>query len=307
MAWVKIDDSFADHPKIASAGPLGMALQVAALCYCNRYLTDGFIPRAMAPRLVYFEGFAEPHDVITRLIEVGIWIEVEGGYRIHDYLEYQPSKADIEATREQRRKAGAKGGKAKGKGDTPSKQSGKQSAKQGAKRGAKQDAKQNASNVLSKEEAKLCPVPVPVPGPVPKPNTPEGIQTDRPSAGNTEGEHPAAPVSPSVDDPLSRVTAAYHAHIGVLGPSQFDRLRHWHDEMGMPADVIVEAIAEAADKGNKRIDYINGILTNWRNDGVTTVEDARTRRKPRGDPRVSPGKRETAVDRMLRERGVWPA
>jgi len=159
--------------------------------------------------------------------------------------------------------------------------------------------------VLSKEEAKLCPVPVP--GPVPKPNTPEGIQTDRPSAGNTEGEHPAAPVSPSVDDPLSRVTAAYHAHIGVLGPSQFDRLRHWHDEMGMPADVIVEAIAEAADKGNKRIDYINGILTNWRNDGVTTVEDARTRRKPRGDPRVSPGKRETAVDRMLRERGVWPA
>jgi len=98
VAWVKIDDNFADHPKIASAGPLGMALQVAALCYCNRYLTDGFIPRAMAPRLVYFEGFAEPHDVITRLIEVGIWIEVEGGYRIHDYLEYQPSKADIEAT-----------------------------------------------------------------------------------------------------------------------------------------------------------------------------------------------------------------
>lgn len=292
MAWVKIDDSFADHPKIASAGPLGMALQVAALCYCNRYLTDGFIPKAMAPRLVYFEGFADPHDVIHRLIEVGIWIEVEGGYRIHDYLEYQPSKADIEATREQRRKAGAKGGRAKG------------SAEQGTKRGAKQDAKQNASNVLSKEEAKLCPVPVP--GPVPKPNTQEGIQTDTSTASKAAGEPPPAPVSPSVDDPLSRVTAAYRAHVGVLGPSQFDRLRHWHDEMGMPAEVIVEAIVIAGENGNRRIEYIDGTLRNWHNDGIRTAEDARStkaRRRARADPRASPGHM-TYLERELREAGV---
>jgi hypothetical protein len=124
MAWVKIDDSFTDHPKVVSAGPLGMALQVAALCYCNRYLTDGFIPEAVAHRLVYFESLAEPAEVIARLIEVGIWTKADGGYQIHDYLEYQPSKVEVEAIREQRRKAGKKGGEAKG--EAKSKHSAKQ-------------------------------------------------------------------------------------------------------------------------------------------------------------------------------------
>src|SRR6266540_5902380 len=56
MPWVRIDEEFARHPKVVAAGPLGMAMQVAALCYCNQYLTDGFIPRTVVAGLLDFAG-----------------------------------------------------------------------------------------------------------------------------------------------------------------------------------------------------------------------------------------------------------
>lgn len=92
-------------------------------------------------------------------------------------------------------------------------------------------------------------------------------------------------VSPPVDNPFSQVTAAYHAHIGAMGPSQFEVLRYWHDDMGMPPDVMVEAILEAKEQGKNRIGYIEGILRNWHNDGVRTVEQARGLRQPRERPK----------------------
>lgn len=115
MGWVRIDDGFPQHPKVAKAGPLGIAMQVAALCYCNRYLTDGFIPRGVVPGLLNLEGiavhtwdgelFGGGEDatwqlVVADLIEAGLWEEVEGGYRIHDYLDYQPSRQQVLAERQ---------------------------------------------------------------------------------------------------------------------------------------------------------------------------------------------------------------
>src|SRR4029453_3116326 len=43
MSWVRLDDQYPDHPKVRALGPLGLALQTAAICYCGRYLTDGFL------------------------------------------------------------------------------------------------------------------------------------------------------------------------------------------------------------------------------------------------------------------------
>jgi len=112
-------------------------------------------------------------------------------------------------------------------------------------------------------------------------------------------------VSQSVIDPaLAYVMEAYHQHIGVHGPSQFHDLRHWLCEMGVPAEVIVEAITLAAERGKRRMDYINGILNNWYNDGVRTVEEARIKRMPRPEPRASPGSKMTYLERELKEAGV---
>ncbi len=291
MAWVRIDDSFADHPKIASAGPLGMALQVAALCYCNRYLTDGFIPMAVAPRLVYFEGLADPLDVIDRLIEAGIWVEVQGGYQIHDYLEYQPSKSEVEETREKRRAAGAKGGRSRGQASGQAK----------PKQSAKHDAEQIGSKADSESGAKSNPVPVP--DPVPNTQTQERIQTDITYASHeaaTALDAPAESVSPSVVTPIALINQACEQHIGMMSPKGLDELCSWHTERGMPVELVVEAVRIAGERNKRRPGYASGILRNWYNDGITTLEQARATQNPRGDP--SGG--ESLLERQLREAGV---
>ena len=114
MAWVRLDDGFTEHPKVLKAGPLGLAMQVAAIAYCNRNLTDGFVPRQAASRLLDFSGLgmrmwagdmvgggedATWELVVEDLESAGLWDCVDGGWLIHDYLEYQPSKADVLAER----------------------------------------------------------------------------------------------------------------------------------------------------------------------------------------------------------------
>lgn len=128
MPWVRIDEEFPDHPKVVGAGPLGIAMQVAGLCYCNRHLTDGFVPRSAARRLIDLDGLGvTPEDVIASLLAVRMWLRVDGGYQIHDYEHYQPTRQQVLAERERNKLAGQKGGQAK-------------AAKYGAKRGAKQSA-----------------------------------------------------------------------------------------------------------------------------------------------------------------------
>ncbi|MHB6907096.1 hypothetical protein [Streptomyces sp. DB-54] len=126
MAWVRISDDFYDHAKFDAAGALGTALWVAGLAWCNRNLTDGFIPRRVALRLLDFEDAAEAvqhaerhaggnavtndsdHEdlgplvarfAVRRLVAAGLWVEADGGYRVHDYLDYQKSADQIDSER----------------------------------------------------------------------------------------------------------------------------------------------------------------------------------------------------------------
>ncbi|WP_325603015.1 hypothetical protein [Nocardioides sp.] len=94
-----MDDQFPDHPKVIAAGPLAKSLFVDGLCYCNRLLTDGLIPRRMALRLA--DDYAEytDEDLAQRLVDVGLWETCEDGYRVHDYLDYQPSAEKVKAER----------------------------------------------------------------------------------------------------------------------------------------------------------------------------------------------------------------
>lgn len=92
MTWVKLDDCFTDHPKIAEAGPLASWLYVCGLTYASRLLTDGFIPRSQVRRLADLENAEE---LAERLVSVGLWDTTDGGYRIHDYLDFNPSRDEV--------------------------------------------------------------------------------------------------------------------------------------------------------------------------------------------------------------------
>src|SRR5262245_25445896 len=111
MAWVKVDDQFFRHPKVLAAGRDARDLYLVGLCYCAQGLTDGFIP-AQAVRVLAAEAEIDSGPACAaQLVAVGLWEEAPGGYAIHDYLEYQPSKERVIATREARAEAGSRGGK----------------------------------------------------------------------------------------------------------------------------------------------------------------------------------------------------
>lgn len=101
MTWVRIDDQFPDHPKVAAVGPQAAWLHVCGLCYAARYLTDGFVPDAIVSRLTIFEDVT---PLVTLLVTHALWAQVDGGYMIHDFLEYNPSREQVM----QEREAGAK-------------------------------------------------------------------------------------------------------------------------------------------------------------------------------------------------------
>lgn len=123
MPWVRLDDEFADHPKIVSAGPLAAWLFVSGLCYCNRLLTDGFVPMNQVPRLVALDDALEmdPMVLANRLCGLGLWSKTTKrgvvGYLIHDFLKYQPSRKQIlwerakAATRQERFRNGLRNDK----------------------------------------------------------------------------------------------------------------------------------------------------------------------------------------------------
>jgi hypothetical protein len=102
VSWVKYDDQFPDHPKLAALGDLGPLagwLHVAATCYCSRHLTDGFLPSGALSRLATFPRRVQASDLAAALVRVGLWEQAEDGYRVHDYLDYNPSREQVERKR----------------------------------------------------------------------------------------------------------------------------------------------------------------------------------------------------------------
>lgn len=78
----------------------------------------------------------------------------------------------------------------------------------------------------------------------------------------------------SVSSDLSAVMQLYHKKIGMIGPTQAQKLRFWVEEQGMEAEVVALAIEETvASAENPRINYLEGILRNWYNSGIRTLTD----------------------------------
>lgn len=110
MTWVKLDDTFYDNPKVEKAGLAGAGLYAKALSYSGRHLTDGFIPRS------FVKAHGSP-AAAAKLEAAELWIAVEDGWQIKDYLEFNFSREDALARREdisaKRAEAGRKGALAK--------------------------------------------------------------------------------------------------------------------------------------------------------------------------------------------------
>jgi hypothetical protein len=99
MTWVRLDDGFYTHPKARAAGLQGRALYIAALCWSNQNLTDGHIP---TDSLALICAYAEVKPTVAKkLAELGLWDVTDGGWQIHDFHEYQPTRESVERDRRQ--------------------------------------------------------------------------------------------------------------------------------------------------------------------------------------------------------------
>ena len=121
MVWARLDDQMLDNPKIAKAGIYGFAMHVAGIIWCCRNLSDGHIPYSRVTSLLTLDRVLidtsnplalldgpssmggddglDPYVVADHLVTCGMWIRTADGYEIHDFLDYNPSRAEVESKR----------------------------------------------------------------------------------------------------------------------------------------------------------------------------------------------------------------
>lgn len=102
MTWLKVDDGFAEHDKVFGLSDRAFRIHVTALCYSARHLTDGRIDDRALKVVAITAKVARTNGYVTELVEARLWEPADDGHVIRDYLDYNPSAAEV---KEERRKA----------------------------------------------------------------------------------------------------------------------------------------------------------------------------------------------------------
>lgn len=106
MPYASFDDQFPDHPKIAPLTDAAFRLHVAGICYAARHLTDGRIPADEVPRLV---RRYRKTSLAALTDGSALWVPRPGDeFEIHDYLDWNLSRAQVLERRESAAKAARK-------------------------------------------------------------------------------------------------------------------------------------------------------------------------------------------------------
>lgn len=96
MPWFNVDDQMHSHPKVLTAGNAAIGLWTRLGSYASAYATEGFIPT----EIVHAYGKKNERN---NLITAGLLVPENDGYRLHDYLDYNRDREQIENAREQAR------------------------------------------------------------------------------------------------------------------------------------------------------------------------------------------------------------
>jgi hypothetical protein len=107
VPWFKLDDSFHSHPKVIAAGNEAVGLFVRCGTYAAEHLTDGFIPEDIAVLYGACDtgsrrnpGTGKPETLGETLVRTKLWRRAAKGWRMRDYLDYNPSRKAVDKSRE---------------------------------------------------------------------------------------------------------------------------------------------------------------------------------------------------------------
>lgn len=125
MSWAKLDDRFHENRKVKRVWhrcPAALGLHVMAITYCAGHETDGFVDHEFVEEKVPKDR--DRDRAVATLVSAGLWHEIEDGWQIHDFLEFNPSREQASEVKKAKSEAGKKGADARwrrGKGMTDAK------------------------------------------------------------------------------------------------------------------------------------------------------------------------------------------
>ena len=105
-SWFRVDPGATFDKKVEAAGNEAFGAWTRAGAWSAGNLTDGFIPRSTAHKIATRRVWEKA--IVAKLVEDGA-----DGYRIHDYLEWNPSADEVRSKSAKRAAAGRLGGQAK--------------------------------------------------------------------------------------------------------------------------------------------------------------------------------------------------
>lgn len=92
MTWLRIDDGMPENTKVSKLSVAAKWARVELLCYCARNLTDGHVPADHVRRMA-------TQRQVKEMIDAELARQNGNGIVMHDYLEYNPSRAQVMAER----------------------------------------------------------------------------------------------------------------------------------------------------------------------------------------------------------------
>lgn len=108
--WWRLEASARNNRKVRSVSDSARWLWACCGMYAAEQLTDGFVPDAELDRLT---AERDAPGALKECIGAGLLVRAKGGISVHDYLEYNPSAAEVKRLTSSRSKAGRKGAAAK--------------------------------------------------------------------------------------------------------------------------------------------------------------------------------------------------
>jgi hypothetical protein len=108
MRYVLLLESAYDNGKLCSFSHRAFRLWANSLSYARKHRTDGHLSTAQAAVLLrlYQLTSRDAEELVTK----GGWELVDDGYRIHDFLDVNPTEEELDAVTEARVEAGRVGG-----------------------------------------------------------------------------------------------------------------------------------------------------------------------------------------------------
>jgi hypothetical protein len=168
MPYAQLDIHFDEHPSHADLELEHLGLMACAIAHCNRLLTDGFVSDKAVRG---FGASGKGHKAAAKLVASGKWEKVDNGFVIVGYLDWNPSKAEVEERLVRKQEAGRMAGLASGRARTKNEPTGSQVVQPGPQ-------------VSGSTKTNTSPDPDPTSDPDPKEETNKHVQSVPADAGD---------------------------------------------------------------------------------------------------------------------------